>query len=123
MLSDLRQALETSRAENTRLQRIIQLKDGQIKLLNFRLFGPKSEKLSSAPMPLLLAEISLTAGEVEREADRPDTQKQNPLPQARQPRPNLPDATSCPNIWNGVKRSFPAIRKTAVAPNAGPSVR
>ena len=48
--------------ENIRLQRLLQLKDEQIKLLNFRLFGPKSEKLSSAQMPLLLAEISLTAG-------------------------------------------------------------
>jgi transposase len=77
-------------AEVARLGRIIQLKDEQIKLLNFRLFGPKSEKLSSAQMPLLLAEISLTAGEVETEAERPQTQKDNPLPKAKKPRPNHP---------------------------------
>lgn len=66
-----RQIVVDLQAELARLTRIIELKDEQIKLLNFRLFGPKSEKLSSAQMSLLLAEISLQAGEVEQEADRP----------------------------------------------------
>ena len=48
ILSDLQQALERAQVDNARLQKIIQLKDEQIRLLNFRLFGPKSEKLSSA---------------------------------------------------------------------------
>ena len=42
-----RQALEQSESENARLRKIIQLKDEHIRLLNFRIFGPKSEKLSS----------------------------------------------------------------------------
>ena len=85
-----RQFLQDLQAENDRLQKVIQLKDEQIKLLNFRLFGPKSEKLSSAQIPLLLAEISLTAGEVEKEAQLAQTQKEHPLPKAKNPRPNHP---------------------------------
>ena len=50
-----RRVFDDLQAEVARLQRIIQLKDEQIQLLNFRLFGPKSEKLSSAQLPLLLA--------------------------------------------------------------------
>jgi len=127
-LSALRQALETSRAENARLQRILQIKDEQIKLLNFRLFGPKSEKLSSAQMPLLLAEISLTAAEVETEAERPEAQKQNPLPRARQPRPNHPGREKLPEhlerreeISKPTKRRCPARRlKRRRAATTGP---
>jgi transposase len=85
-----RQFVEDLQSEVARLGRIIQLKDEQIKLLNFRLFGPKSEKLSSAQIPLLLAEISLSAGEVEKESELPQGQKDNPLPEAKQPRPNHP---------------------------------
>ncbi|MHB1309698.1 MAG: transposase domain-containing protein [Limisphaerales bacterium] len=73
-------------AEAARLQRIIQLKDEQIRLLNFRIFGPKTDQLSSAQMPLLLAEVSLTTGEVDQEAGRPEGQKHHPLPRAQQPR-------------------------------------
>jgi transposase len=94
--SAARQAFVDLQAENARLQRIIQLKDQEIKLLNFRLFGPKSEKLSSAQMPLLLEEISLTAGEVDTEAERTEAQKQNPLPRAKQPRPNHPGREKLP---------------------------
>ena len=83
-------------AEVARLERIIQLKDEQIRLLNFRLFGPKSEKLSSAQIPLLLQEISLSAGEVEQEAERPEAEKQAPLPKARKPRPNHPGRDKLP---------------------------
>jgi len=94
--ADARQAFEDLQAQVARLQRIIQIKDEQIKLLNFRLFGPKSEKLSSAQMPLLLEEISLCAGEVDTEAQRPEAQKQDPLPQARKPRPNHPGREQLP---------------------------
>lgn len=85
-----RQVVEDLQSEVARLGRIIQLKDEQIKLLNFRLFGPRSEKLSSAQIPLLLAEISLSAGEVEKEAELPQAKKDDPLPKAKQPRPNHP---------------------------------
>ena len=91
-----RQIVVDLQAENARLARIIELKDEQIKLLNFRLFGPKSEKLSSAQMSLMLAEISLQAGEVDQEADRPQAQKDQPLPQAKQPRPNHPGREPLP---------------------------
>jgi transposase len=77
-------------AENRRLHRIIQLKDEQIRLLNIRCFGPKGEKLSLAQVQLLFQEVSVTLGEVAREAELPPAQKQDPLPQAKQPRANHP---------------------------------
>ena len=85
-----RQLVQDLQTEVVRLGKLIHLKDEQIKLLNFRLFGPKSEKLSSAQIPLLLAEISLTAGEVKTEAELPQAQKAPPLPPAKKPRPNHP---------------------------------
>ena len=85
-----RQIVVDLQSEVFRLGRLIELKDEQIKLLNFRLFGPKSEKLSSAQIPLLLAEISLSAGEVDQEAELPQAQKDAPLPKAKKPRPNHP---------------------------------
>src|SRR5690348_15930778 len=96
ILSDLQQALQKAQAENARLQQIIQLKDEQIRLLNFRFFGPKSEKLSSAQIPLLWEEISLSTGEVEQEAERPEAQKQSPLAQSRQPRSRHPGREPLP---------------------------
>ena len=95
-LDQTRQDLAIAQAENARLRRVVQLKDEQIRLLNFRLFGPKGEKLASAQIPLLLQEVSLSAGEVAREADLPETQKQNPLPKAKQPRPNHPGRERLP---------------------------
>jgi transposase len=94
--SDLRQALEHAQSENARLLKIIQLKDEHIRLLNFKIFGPKSEKLSPAQIPLLLQEISLMAGEVEQEADRPEAQKQVSLPPPRKARPNHPGRDKLP---------------------------
>jgi transposase len=91
-----RQAFEGLQSELVRLQRVIQLKDEQIRLLNFRLFGPKSEKLAAAQIPLLLQEISLVAGEVEREADLPEAQKQVVLPKAAKARPNHPGREKLP---------------------------
>jgi len=94
--SDLRQALERSTSEIARLLKIIQLKDEQIRLLNFKIFGPKSEKLSPAQIPLLLQEISLMAGEVEQEAQRPEAQKQGFLPPTSPPRPHHPGRDKLP---------------------------
>jgi len=81
-----RQALEGLQAEVVRLQRIVQLKDEHIRLLNFRIFGPKHEKLSPGQMSLLLEEVSLVAAEVEQEAERPEPEKQATLPRAKKPR-------------------------------------
>jgi transposase len=93
---DPAQVISGLQAENQQLRRIIQLKDEQIRLLNCRLFGPKSERLSGAPMPLLLGELSLTAGEVEQEAQRPEPQPEPPLPRAKQPRPHHPGRERLP---------------------------
>lgn len=91
-----RQICQDLQAEVSRLGKIIQLKDEQIKLLNLRLFGPKSEKLSRAQMSLLLTEVSLSAGEVDQEAERPEAEKQIPLPKAKRPRPNHPGREQLP---------------------------
>jgi transposase len=95
-LDETRQALADSQAEVARLRRVVELKDEQIRLLNFRIFGPKAEKLSSAQIPLLLDEASLTTGEVEREAALPAAQKENPLAKAKRRRPNHPGRERLP---------------------------
>ena len=45
---------------------------------------------------MLLEEVSLMTEEVEQEAQRPADQKQNPLPRAKQPRPNHPGRERLP---------------------------
>lgn len=92
--SDLRQALDRAQGEVGRLQRIIALKDEQIRLLNFRLFGPKGEKLSPEQIQLLFQEVSVMAGEVQQEAERSEAQKQ--VPQSSQPRQNHPGREKLP---------------------------
>ena len=92
----LTQVVTDLQAQVARLERLLQLKDEQIRLLNFRLFGPKSEKLSSAQIQLLLTEVSLTAGEVDHEAELAPAQKQDPSPRAKQPRPNHPGRQRLP---------------------------
>jgi transposase len=91
-----RQWVEDLQSQLARLERVVQLKDEQIKLLNFRLFGPKGEKLSPAQIQLLLNEISLQAGEVDQEADRPEPEKENPRPKNRTPRPRHPGREKLP---------------------------
>ena len=61
-----REFCQDLQTENARLRRLLELKDEQIKLLNWRLFGPKHEQLSSAQMALLLTEVSVSSGEVEQ---------------------------------------------------------
>ena len=82
-----RQVVEGLQAENARLAKIIQLKDEQIRLLNVRLFGPKSDKLSPAQTALLFQEASVSAGEVEQEARRPEPEKQPPPAQSQKAPP------------------------------------
>ena len=83
--ADPAQLVTELRAENARLQRVIQLKDEQIRLLNFRFFGPKGEKLSPAQTALLFEEASVSAPEVDKEAQRPAAQKQRPCPRPKSP--------------------------------------
>ena len=91
-----RQFVQDLQARVARLEIVVKLKDEQIRLLNFRLFGPKSEKLSPAQIPLLLAEISVSAGEVEQEASRAEAERQAPVPKAKPPRPNHPGREKLP---------------------------
>jgi transposase len=100
---DLRQALAEAQLENRRLQqaladkdRLLQLRDEQIRLLNFRLFGPKGEKLSPEQIQLLFAEVSVMAGEVEQEADRPQAHKPVRPPLARASRSHHPGREPLP---------------------------
>ena len=82
--------------ENARLRRLLELKDEQIKLLNWRLFGPKHEQLSSAQMALLLTEVSVSSGEVQTEAQWPPAQKEVSLPKAKPPRARHPGREPLP---------------------------
>jgi transposase len=105
--------------ENARLQRLVQIKDEVIKLLNLRLFGPKSEKLSSAQMSLLLAEVSLTAGEVDQEAERPAAEKQIPLPKAKRPRPHHPGREQLPEHLERREQIIPCCPQDCTCPKCG----
>ena len=106
-------------AEVARLLRIIQLKDEQIRLLNFRIFGPRSEKLSRAQIPLLLGEVSLTAGEVQQEAQRPEAQTQDPLPKAKQPRPHHPGRERLPEHLERREEIIPCCPQDCTCPQCG----
>jgi transposase len=101
--TDVREAFMGLESENARLrheslrqQQIIQLQTEQIRLLNFKMFGPKSEQLSPDQRQLLQAEISLTAGEVEQEAQRPAAEKAAPRPKVKIPRSNHPGREKLP---------------------------
>lgn len=85
--ADQSQALAQAQSENARLLRLLQLKDEQIRLLNFKLFGPKSEKLSPDQIQLLFQEVSVMAGEVEQEAERAPARKPARPARARSPHP------------------------------------
>jgi len=86
-----RQAFQSLQAENARLaglpseiarleqviadqSKLLQIQDEKIRLLNFQLWGPKGEKLSPAQTALLFEEASVTAAEVQQEAQRPDAE-------------------------------------------------
>jgi transposase len=108
-----RQAFQSLQAENARLAglpseiarleqviadqtKLLQIQDEKIRLLNLRLWGPKGETLSPAQTALLLDEASVTAAEVQQEAQRPPPEKENPLPKAKAPRPNHPGREKLP---------------------------
>jgi transposase len=93
---DARKAFQDLQSENTRLARIIQLQDEKIRLLNFKIWGPKSEKLSPAQSALLFEEPSVTEAEVQKEAELAPAQKDQPLPKAKKPRSNHPGREPLP---------------------------
>jgi transposase len=82
------------KAENLRLQTIIQLQKEEIRLLNIQKWGPKADKLSEGQLALLPLEVAVTTAEVEREAALPESEKQ--LPKAKKPRPNHPGRAELP---------------------------
>jgi len=84
------------RHERVRLETVVQLQAEQIRLFNFKLFGPKREQLSPDQMQLLQAEISLSQGEVEQEAQRPAAEKAAPRPKVKIPRPQHPGREPLP---------------------------
>src|ERR1044071_2530439 len=62
--------LQDFESEVARLKHDLQLREEIIKLLNLRLWGPKSEKLSPDQLALLPLELVTTAQEVEQETQR-----------------------------------------------------
>ena len=92
-LTDLVNSLE---AANKSKDRLLDIQKEQIRLLNFKLFGPKSEKLSPDQTLLLLDEASVSAGEVQAEVQVAEVQKENAQPKARQARPNHPGREPLP---------------------------
>jgi transposase len=117
--ADLQTALAHAQSELARLQRILELKDEEIRLLNLRLFGPKGERLSPDQSQLLLDEISVMAGEVEQEAQRPQAQKENPLPRAKQPRPNHPGREPLPQHLERREEIIPCCPQDCRCPKCG----
>jgi transposase len=109
-LSVLQQGLEKAQAEIARLERvnrdqdqtiqskerIIELQAEKIRWFNLRLWGPKGGKLSPDQSLLLLEEASVTVPEMEQEAQRPASEKENRMPRPRQPRPNPPGRQELP---------------------------
>jgi transposase len=98
-----RQAFEGLQSEVGRLQQVVRSKDQiielqnqKIRLLNFKLWGPKGETISPAQTALLFAEASVTSAEIQKEADLPGEQKENPLPKAGPPRSYHPGREQLP---------------------------
>jgi transposase len=83
-------------AEVARLQQIIEIQDQKIRLLNFQLWGPKGETISPAQTSMLFEEASVTSAEIEKEAELPPAQKENPRPGDRQPRAHHPGREKLP---------------------------
>jgi transposase len=83
-------------AEVARLQQIIEIQEQKIRLLNFKLWGPKGDTISPAQTALLFEETSVTSAEIQQEASLPPAQKENPLPRAKPLRPNHPGRQKLP---------------------------
>jgi len=124
--ADLHQALQEAELKNRLLQqaladkdRLLQLKDEQIRLLNFRLFGPKGEKLSPQQIQLLFQEVSIMAGEVEQEADRPETQKPVGPPRNGKPRGRHPGREPLPEHLARREEILPCCPQDCTCPRCG----
>jgi transposase len=101
--ADARQAFEGLQGEVGRLEQVVRTKDQiielqnqKIRLLNFKLWGPKGETISPAQTALLFQEASVTPAEIQKEAQLPPAQKENPLPKAKPARPYHPGREKLP---------------------------
>jgi len=99
--------------------RLIDIQKEMIRLLNFKLFGPKTEKLSPNQTLLLLDEASVSAGEVLAEAHLPAAQKASPIPKARQPRPNHPGREKLPEHLERREEIIPCHPQDCVCDKCG----
>jgi transposase len=101
--TEARQAIESLQGQVGRLEQVLRTKDQiieiqeqKIRLLNFKLWGPKGDTISPAQTALLFEEASVTLAEIEQEASCPPAQKENPLPRAKRPHPNHPGREKLP---------------------------
>ena len=118
-LAALRQALERAEAENQRLQFIIKLQEEKIRWFNLKLWGPKGEKLSANQTLLLLEEASVTTQEVAQEAELPQEQTEQPLPRARQTRPQHPGREKLPEHLERREEIIPCCPQDCRCPQCG----
>ena len=102
--TETRQAFQDLQGENGRLEQvirtkdqIIELQDQKIRLLNFKLWGPKGDTISPAQTALLFEEAGVTPAEIQQEAELPPAQKENPLPKAKPARANHPGREKLPS--------------------------
>ena len=100
---EARQAFAVLQGEVGRLAQVIRAKDQiieiqeqKIRLLNFKLWGPKGDTISPAQTALLFEEASVTSCEIEQEASLPPAQKENPLPRAKKARAYHPGREPLP---------------------------
>lgn len=115
----LARALADAQAEIRRLNRIIELKDEQLRLALLQRFGPKAEKLSSLQGTLLLEEASVTAEEVAQEAQQPAARRQDPPPKARQDRPQHPGRDRLPEHLERREEIIPCCPADCTCPKCG----
>ena len=101
--AETRQAFAGLQGEVGRLEQVLRIKDQiieiqeqKIRLLNFKLWGPKGDTLSPAQTALLFDEASVTPAEIQTEASLPPAQKENPLPRAKRPHPHHPGREKLP---------------------------
>jgi|HubBroStandDraft_2_1064218.scaffolds.fasta_scaffold40755_3 transposase len=101
--TEARQAFESLQGEVGRLEQVlrgkdqlIELQNQKIRLLNFKLWGPKGDTISPAQTALLFDEASVTSAEIQKEACLPPAQKENPLPRAKRARAHHPGRQKLP---------------------------
>ena len=93
---NVRRFILDQQSELERLSILLKAREEEIKLLNFRFFGPKSEKLTNEQMGFLFEEPGLTMDEVQKEADLTQSEMAKPLPAAKKQRSRNPGRDMLP---------------------------